>query len=468
VETLTDLAIFLFNFAFRRSAARTAVASFLCVVLAGTVLLTLPFSSRAGQWTHPVDALFTATSAACVTGLIVKSTPDYWSLAGQLVILALIQIGGLGMMAIGAFVAVMLPRRYRARLGTVVTDLAEASPIESIWMLLRFILLFTLCAEVLGTAALYLAWGGEFPAFWPRVYYSAFHAVSAFCNAGFSLNNQNLVPYVNSVGVNVSICLLIVVGGLGFMVVRDLADYGRWWLLGRKGKLPRLATHTKLVLTVTGVLLLIGFLGFFVIESYGSLAQAPLETKLLASMFQSVTPRTAGFNTVDLSRTAAVPVARASVFLIIALMYIGGSPGGTAGGIKTSTLGIMIASIVAILRGRARAELFRHTVPEETVHRVVSIVLLSIVALAVSIFVLLITETAQFELVVFDAVSAFGTVGLSIGLTGPGAAITAAGKLILTALMFFGRLGPVTFVLGVAYLKDTAAYEYPEEHILVG
>ncbi len=468
METLVELAGLLVRFLFRRSPARTVAASFACVILVGTVILALPVSSRSGRWTSPADALFTATSAVCVTGLIVKSTPQHWSLFGQLVILALIQVGGLGIMAIGAFVAVLVPRRLFMRFGTVMTDMVEADRAASVWRLIRFILLFTLCAEALGALALYASWRGHFESFIQCAYHSVFHSVAAFCNAGFSLNDDNLIPFVDSAGVNLAICCLIVLGGLGFTVVADLMGYGRWWLVERKGRRPRLSAHSTLVLVMTGLLILIGVLGIFIIESQGSLAGAPLRTKLLASLFQSVTARTAGFNTVDFSRTAAVPLSAATVFLIVALMYIGGSPGGTAGGVKTTTLGVMIASIRAIMKGRARAEVFQHTVPEETVHRVASIVLLSLAALAAGVFLLLLTEPAAFEDVVFDAVSAFGTVGLSIGLTGPDASITWAGKLILTGLMFIGRLGPVGFVLSVAYLRDKTSYRYPEEHIMVG
>jgi trk system potassium uptake protein TrkH len=271
--------------------------------------------------------------------------------------------------------------------------------------------------------------------------------------------------FAGSVSVNVVVCGLIVMGGIGFVVVRDVLHYARWRLFERRGRKPRLSTHTKLVLVVTAGLLLVGFVGVFLIESGASLQGAPLKRKVLASMFQSVTPRTAGFNTVDTGMHALAP---ATAFLLMALMYIGGSPGSTAGGIKTTTLGVMGASILATLRGRDKAEMFHHTVSEETVHRVASIILLSAAAVVAGVFLLLITETAPFQQIVFDAISAFGTVGLSQGLTGPGTDITAWGRLILTVLMFTGRLGPITLVLSVAELKERAVYEYPVDRILVG
>lgn len=453
----------LFRLAFRKSAARTAVCSFAAVILVGAFLLTLPASSEARRWTAPVDALFTATSAVCVTGLLVKSTPDHWSLFGELTILAMIQAGGLGIMTMGAVVFRMFQRRLSMRFEAVMHDIVEANGAENIWSLLRFMCLLTLVAEATGAVALYFCWRESFASAGRCVYHSVFHAISAFCNAGFSLNNDSLMRYANSVGVNVAVCALVLVGGIGFPVVRDLLGYLRWHLVSRKGRRAHLTTHSKLVLAMTGILLAGGFVAVFVIESHGSLTGAPLKTRLLASMFQSVTPRTAGFNTVNMSALAP-----ATALLLMMLMYIGGSPSGTAGGIKTSTLGIMIASIVATLRGRSKAELFHHSVPEETVHRVASIILLSVALVAGGIFLLLITETAGFLEVAFDAISAFGTVGLSVGLTGPDTAMTASGKLIITVLMFAGRLGPITLVLGVAQMRERATYRYPEDQILVG
>ncbi|MHC4481603.1 MAG: TrkH family potassium uptake protein, partial [Planctomycetota bacterium] len=263
--------------------------------------------------------------------------------------------------------------------------------------------------------------------------------------------------------VNFVICMLIVFGGIGFTVVRDLLHHVGWRLSGRRGKRHRLSTHSKLVLVVTGLLLLVGFIGVLLIESHGSLTDTSLKTKMLAAVFQSVTPRTAGFNTMDMRALAP-----STALLLMILMYIGGSPGSTAGGIKTSTLGVMLASIVATLRGREKAHMFHHSVPEEAVHRVASIILLSAAALAGGVFLLLITERASFQQVMFDAISAFGTVGLSMGLTGAETTMSAAGKLILTALMFVGRLGPITLVLSIAQLRERAVYRYPQDQILVG
>ena len=448
---------------FLGSPARAAVASFFLVILMGTVLLALPLSSARGTWTHPVDAIFTSTSAVCVTGLIVKDTPVYWSAFGQVVILLLIQTGGLGIMTLSAFLATMLKRRLSMGFESVMSGLVETSAEENVWDLIRFICVFTFIAEVIGTVLLYHAWRGHFEGFWRCLYVSIFHSVSAFCNAGFSLYSDSLVRYRGSVGVNLVVCGLIIVGGIGFLVVRELKDYAAWKLFVRRGKSPNLSTHTRLVLTVTGVLLVLGFLCMLGIEWTGSFGDMPLKERLLAAMFQSVTPRTAGFNTLKISSPS---IAGATALLLIGLMFIGGSPGSTAGGIKTSTLGVMIASIIATLKGRSKAEMFHHSVRPETVHRVASIILLSVSALVLGVFLLLITEQGiGFLELLFEATSAFGTVGLTLGVTPQ---LTASGRIIITLLMFTGRLGPITLLMSVAQMEDKVPYSYPDAHVMVG
>jgi len=446
---------------------RLAVASFGAAILVGALLLCLPFSSASGRWTSPVDALFTATSAICVTGLIVESTSEYWSLFGQLTILVMIQAGGLGIMTVYAFMASMLRGRLSMGFERVLGDVVEADRTENVWALVKFICIFTLVAEVIGTVCLFLGWPAQaaLGGFWRRLYYSVFHSVSAFCNAGFSLEPASLVKYRSNLPVNLIICTLIVVGGLGFLVVRDLNRYVRWWLFVRKGKRPRLGTHSKLVLYVTALLLLVGFVGVFVMESATSLSGKPLNERLLAAVFQSVTPRTAGFNTIELGGQLS-RLAPSTALLLMVLMFVGGSPGSTAGGIKTTTVGVMVASIVATLKGNERAEMFHHSVSQETVHRVAGIILLSVSVLAVGVFLLLITEqTADFLEVAFEATSAFGTVGLSLGLTPK---LSVWGRLIVPALMFVGRLGPVTIMMSAIQVQGRTPYRYPEGQVIVG
>jgi len=458
------------RFAFLGHPARAAVASFAAAVCVGMMLLMLPISSQARTWTPLVDSLFTSTSAVCVTGLIVQSTPDHWSLFGQLVILGLIQIGGLGIMTLGAFMAIALRRRFSMKFERFMGDIVESNESIRIGSLLKFICLFTFLAEIAGAAMLYFAWR-DHPNFvdgsaWRCIYHSVFHSVSAFCNAGFSLNNDSLMSFRGSLGVNGIICTLIIVSGIGFVVVRDLQRWTLHRVLRRSGRKPRLSTHSRLVLVMTGALLVFGFGAFLCVEPGHSMAGASSTERMLMSIFQSVTPRTAGFNTADMSA-----VAPPTVLVIMVLMYIGGSPSGTAGGVKTSTVGVMLASIAATLRGRDRAEMFHHSIPGEIVHRVASIILLSLMAIGGGVFLLLITESgggASFEKIMFETVSAFGTVGLSRGLTGPGCDLSTAGRLVITALMFMGRLGPMAIILSLSAVTDHAEYVYPEDRILVG
>ncbi len=454
---------------FVRRPARIAVASFAAAILLGAALLSSPMCSPENpvtgrrHWSSFVDALFTATSAVCVTGLTVKDTGTEWSLFGQFVILALIQTGGLGIMTVYALLASMVLRRLSMRLERVMGDVVAAGPRESVWGTVKFICLLTGVVELVGAAGLYLSWRGHFDEFWKCLYFSVFHAISAFCNAGFGLYRDSLVRYRGDVAVNMVICMLIVLGGLGFLVIRDLKDYFWARVFQHRGKRLRLSTHSKLVLAVTGLLLLLGFVGVFVMESAASLRGVPLKERILAAMFQSVTARTAGFNTIDLSPGSIAP---STALLLIVLMFIGGSPASTAGGVKTTTVGVMIASSIATLRGTDRAEVFHHSVPQVAVHRVASIILLSLTALLSVVFLLLITEAgAQFLPVAFESTSAFGTVGLSMGITPQ---LTLWGRLILPALMFIGRLGPVTIVMSAAAVEGRIPYRYPTEEILVG
>jgi len=458
------------RFAFLGHPARAAVASFAAAVLVGTLLLALPISSQAREWTSFVDSLFTSTGAVCVTGLIVQSTPDHWSLFGQLVILTLIQIGGLGIMTLGAFMAIALRRRLSMKFERFMGDIVESNEPIRIGSLLKFICIFTFLAEIAGATMLYYAWRNH-PNFadgstWRCIYHSVFHSVSAFCNAGFSVNNDSLMSFRGSLGVNGIICALILVGGIGFVVVRDLQRWSLHRLLRRGGRKPRLSTHSRLVLVMTGALLVVGFAAFLCVEPGHSMSGASGGERMLMSIFQSITPRTAGFNTADMNAVAAP-----TVLVIMVLMYIGGSPSGTAGGVKTSTVGVMLASIAATLRGRDRAEMFHHSVPGEIVHRVASIILVSLMAIGGGVFLLLMTEAgsgASFEKILFEAVSAFGTVGLSRGLTGPGCDLSTAGRLVIIALMFMGRLGPMAIILSMGGETDPGEYIYPEDRILVG
>jgi len=428
------------------------------------VLLRLPFAAPVPlSW---VEALFTSTSAVCVTGLTVVDTGTRFSPAGQAVILGLIQLGGLGIMTYAVFVALLLGRDVSFTDRRVIQDSLHHSPNPELARLVRYMLLFTFTVEGLGAAALWLRFHqklGPGEAAWLGV----FHSVSAFCNAGFSLWADSLVRWRGDVLVNVVVSLLILLGGLGFLVNLELRQQAGLAL--RRRRRPRLSLHTRLVLVVTLLLLATGSVAFLWLE-WGNLLRglSPGE-RLLASWFQAVTPRTAGFNTVDYSKAAP-----ATLFVTVILMMIGASPGSTGGGVKTTTLGLIAALLAARWRGRGRATVFRRTIPHAVMDRALTLLLLAVVFVSLGTGLLLVTEGhsvpfeeahPRFVALVFEAVSAFATVGLSTGVT---PSLSAAGKMVLVVLMFVGRVGPLTLVLAVGPGPQRGRFRYAEENVMVG
>jgi trk system potassium uptake protein TrkH len=439
--------------------------SFAVVIAAGTLLLSLPFA-RAGDPISLLDALFTATSAVCVTGLTVVETGTRFSPAGQAVILTLIQVGGLGLMTFAVFVGVLLGRRVAFTDRMVIQGSLHHTPKAGIRRLVRYVLGFTLATEAAGATLLWLRFRGQFPA-GEAVWQSVFHSVSAFCNAGFGLLTDNLVRYRGDVLVNAAITGLIIVGGLGFLVNMELWDQVWLRLRGRRAPLPTL--HSRLALTVTAALLLGGTVAFLALEWDNVLRGLPLGERVLAAWFQSVTPRTAGFNTIDYGR-----VSSETLFFTIFLMFVGASPGSTGGGIKTTTFGLLTALVVARWRGHGRATVFHRTIPHAVMDRALTLALLAWALVSLAVGLLVATETGgvpfgaaepRFLALMFEAVSAFGTVGLSTGVT---ASLSGAGKLVLVTLMYAGRVGPLTLVLAVGSRTDRGRFRYAEENVMVG
>jgi trk system potassium uptake protein TrkH len=434
-------------------------------IAAGTLLLSLPFA-RSGEPLSLLDALFTATSAVCVTGLTVVDTGSRFSPAGQAVVLALIQVGGLGLMTFAVFVGVVLGRRVAFTDRMVIQDSLHHTPKAGIRRLVRYVLAFTLATEAAGASVLWLRFRGEHPA-GEAVWQSIFHAVSAFCNAGFSLLSDNLVRYRGDVLVNLAITGLIVVGGLGFLVNMELWDQVRLRLRGERAPLPTL--HARLALTATAALIVGGMVVFLALEWDNVLRGLPLGERVLASWFQSVTPRTAGFNTIDFGQ-----VSSDTLFFTIFLMFVGASPGSTGGGIKTTTFGLLVALVVARWRGHGRASVFRRTIPHAVMDRALTLALLAWALVSLAVGLLVATEThgvpagqasPRFVALMFEAVSAFGTVGLSTGIS---ASLSGAGKLVLVALMYAGRVGPLTLVLAVGPRTERGRFRYVEENVMVG
>ncbi len=440
------------GFPLQLSPPRVLVLGFAAVILAGALILMLPVSSRSGQATDFLTALFTATSAVCVTGLVVVDTGTYWSTFGQAVILALIQIGGLGFMSMATFFFILMGRRIGLKERLIIQESLNQLRVAGVVRLVRAVLLFTVFTE--GFFAIILSLRFYFDYGFPRcLWLGVFHAVSAFNNAGFDLlgDFRSLTGYVSDPVVNLSVTTLIILGGLGFATVMELYNYPRT---------RRLSVHTKLVLRVTGWLILCGALLFGLLEWGHILRDLPLSGKILASYFQAVTSRTAGFNTVDIGHLNA-----ATQFLIIILMFIGASPGSTGGGIKTTTFALLGITLWSLTKGKEDVEIFRRRIPPWQVYKALSVTLWAILLVSTVTLLLSITEGGNFLAALFETVSAFGTVGLSMGLTPE---LTPLGRVAIIFTMFAGRLGPLTLAYAFAQRRRKTAIRYPEEKIMVG
>ncbi len=438
----------------RLTPAQILVLGFATVILTGALLLTLPVSSAAGRPTAFVDALFTATSAVCVTGLVVVDTGTHWSTFGQLVILLLIQVGGLGIMTMATLFAFIIGKRINLKERLIMQEAFNQLTVEGVVRLAKSILLITVLIE--GTAALILGIRWSFDYGWGRgLYFGLFHAVSAFNNAGFDLFGgfRSLTIYVSDWTVNLVITALIIIGGIGFSVIVDTSARRNW---------RKFSLHTKVVLSTTFMLLLIGTLGVFLLEynNAGTLGPLSLPAKVLASWFQSVTPRTAGYNTLNVGALHS-----ATQFLLVLLMFIGASPGSTGGGIKTTTFGTLVSAVWAMIRGKEDIELFERRLPKEIVYRSLTISTAALVLIISVTMFLTISENADFLTVLFETTSAFGTVGLSMGITPK---LTVLGKLAITLTMYAGRVGPLTIAFAVAQRQRRAIYRLAEEKIMVG
>jgi trk system potassium uptake protein TrkH len=461
-----------------KNPTRTLIASFLFLIIAGAGFLMLPrAASKDKESLRFVDALFTSTSGACVTGLTVKDTGNDFSLMGQVVILSLIQLGGLGIVIFGAVFALLLGQALSLRESVAMHDLLSAGTLNRIGNMIAFVFVGTVVIEAVGAVSLFPMWDnvpGGVTNVHQQWFCSVFHSISAFCNAGFGLFSDNLVGYNRSWGVYVVVCPLIVLGGLGFGVLYDIAgiavdrmtrfckrSLNRQCLTIRAPK--RMWLQTKIVLVVTACLVVGGMVALVFFERYAGQDAARKDFGFLDGLFQSVTARTAGFNTVDIAALTA-----ASKFILILLMFIGGSPGGTAGGIKTVTLAVVITAVIATLRKRDEVEMFGRSVRLVIVRRAITITVLFTVVLFAGTLALSVTERANgFSMldVMFETSSALGTVGLSTGIT---PALTTGGKLIITVVMLIGRLGPLTLLASVTFNLKPARYSYPDEAIMAG
>ena len=434
----------------RLNTAQIVVISFAVTILIGTLLLTFPTATEDGRGAGFLDALFTSTSATCVTGLIVQDTPTYFSTFGEIVILVLIQLGGLGIMTYSAFVAILFGR-FSLGQRKIMQEMFEEE--RDVLSMLTFILRMTLVIELARMLLLFTRWVFHFENTGEALYMSIFHSISAFCNAGFSLFSDSVSGFVTDPIVNIAIMLLIILGGIGFIVVYEVTARAR-----RRKRY--LSPHTKIVLLTSGALITAGFFILFFFEFDGALIRLPLHSKLWASLFQSVTTRTAGFNTIPIGALSSLTLS-----VMILLMFIGASPGSTGGGIKTSTFAILLLSVRSILKGKPAVEAFRRTIPASGVLKALALLVSALFIVGMIFFLLLLSEDQPYLDLLFETVSAFGTVGLSTGVT---PSLTAIGKLLITVMMFLGRIGPLTLGLALSrsFLRDRI--DYPEARIMIG
>lgn len=436
------------------SPAKVFVNGFLIMILLGTILLMLPISSKSGEFTSPLTALFTATSASCVTGLVLVDTYTYWSGFGQSIILIMIQIGGLGFMTIATLVSLFIGRTITIRERLVMTTSLNIDSMAGVVKLTKKVLLGTVVFEGIGAIILSIRFAKDFGIV-EGIKKGIFHAISAFCNAGFDLMGVNgefssLTSYAVDPVVNITIMVLIILGGLGFFVWNDLTCFRK-----------KMELHTKIVLVTTSVLLILGFITFFIFEFNNpeTMGNMNIWQKMMASLFQSTTLRTAGFNTID--QAALTPP---SMVMSILLMFIGGSPGSTAGGIKTVTIAVLILTCISVLRGRSNVVVSMRKINNRCIMNAVTMFVFGMVFVALGTFVLAVSNGAMEA--AFEAISAFATVGLSTGITQE---LDIFSKIVLIFLMFFGRVGLITLGLAVLMRRDVEPkLKYPESRIMIG
>ena len=460
-----------YNNSFRRKVKRkiqrmppglVVALSFLMTAAVGAVLLALPFAST-GEPLGGLDAFFTAISAVCVTGLVVIDIGTALTLFGRIVVLTLIQVGGLGIMTFSVFLFLFIGKSIGMKERWVISESFLPSPIVDIRQLIRMIFVFTFMVEAVGAALLFLVWRREMP-LEPAIFSSIFHAVSSFCNAGFSFFSTSFVQYQGNILLNVTVMILIILGGLGFPVVYEFY----WRFRHRKDRRRyHFSLHTKLVLYTTAVLIIGGALLIFFIERGPEWEILSLKNRTLASLFQSVTARTAGFNTVEISTLEP-----ATLFIIIMLMFIGASPGSTGGGIKTTTLAVFAAIIRSRISGHQSVGVFKFAIPDGKIARALSILAMAVITVSAGLILLLVFhmdiahKSADYFLsALFETVSAFATVGLSMGAT---ASLNPGGKVVVIVLMFLGRVGLLTMAYVVTSRLRPITYRYADGRIMIG
>lgn len=434
------------------SSFQIIILGFAGVIVLGALLLMLPIATQNGVITPFSKTLFTATSAVCVTGLVVFDTASYWSGFGQLIILIMIQIGGLGVISVASFLSMLAGRKISLMQRQTMQNALSAPQMGGIVKLTRFIFLVSFAIEGMGALLL-------MPVFMTKygirgIWMAVFHSVSAFCNAGFDLmGNQtgqysSLTSFAGSGYVTLVICLLIMIGGIGFLTWKDIAV--------KKTRFKEYSMQTKVILVTTAILIVIPAVFFF----FSDFANEPLKDRICMSVFQAVTPRTAGFNTADLNKMSD---AGRSVMML--LMLIGGSPGSTAGGMKTTTIAVLFANAIAVFRKRQNANCYGRRIDDSTVKNASAILFMYVFFSMLSAIIISITDGISMQMGMFETFSAIGTVGLTLGIT---PTLSAVSRFVLILLMFFGRVGGLTIIYAAFSQKDASTLKYPMENITVG
>ncbi len=430
---------------------------FFIIILIGAGLLMTPLSSADGTFTSPLDALFTAVSSTCVTGLITVDTSIHWSVFGQIVIITLIQIGGLGFMTIGVGIAILLRRRIGLKTRGLIQESVNTLQIGGVIKLAKKIIKGTVLIEGIGAVILSIRFSMDFGII-KGIYYGIFHSISAFCNAGFDLMGQSsgafasLVDYECDYVVSITICALIILGGIGFIVWDDVTTH--------KWHFKRYMLHTKIVIVTTAFLLIGGTLMYYILEGDNTLAGLTIGQKLNASLFASSTARTAGFNTSDVASYRGVT----KLFTII-LMFIGGSPGSTAGGIKTTTVFVLVMYLISTLRSKNECEVFDRRIALETVNKACLVFIINLSLAIIAIMVIASTQNLNIMDVMFEVGSAIATVGITTGITRD---LTVLSQIVIIILMFCGRIGSLSFALSFTDSKKKNCVSLPVERINVG
>lgn len=425
---------------------------FFVLISIGGLILSTPYVTRNGKATGIIDAFFVAASASCVTGLTPVNTAYHWNSLGHVVIIILIQIGGLGIMSLATLIPLLLRKKIGLKSRQILKEQFNIDSLSGMINLFKYVLLFTILTEVLGAILLAIRFVPQY-GFGKGVWFSIFHSISAFCNAGFDILGDSIYPLRSDALVNTTIMLLVIIGGLGFMVTSEI--YYR-------KNFQKLSTHSKLVILITIALILVGALGFYFLESIegGVLEGEGFKGSIFESFFQSVVARTAGFYSVNLSK-----IKESTALLLICLMFIGGSPGSTAGGIKTTTFGVLVIATISVIKKEKEPIIFKRSISDQSIKKALSIFLISLAIVILVSFVISVTDGFRFIDILYETVSALATVGASRGIT---ESLSNIGKVLIGLCMYLGRIGPMTMALAFGLKAEDKMIKYPEGMISLG